>query len=251
MGKIESAAVEHAKELNELAKRLSLCALVLSSSDDDSEEDSSDEDAISDKKKRSSKSKRKNRSHKSEKKRSNRHNDYEEESSLGSTKLVTRKKVRGKSMGRTQPTRGRSRTPRDRHQSRPYRNFERRQEQTQSQLKSRQGGYEGREGNPDGYGYQTNGSHHHSWRSGPKPGTAGDYRATMKSLRGRANNIRRAMPNPRCFDDGMLHCAADNMSTTGQSIHGRSLGRYGRKTPIFHRPDIPIVKQLRLPVSSD
>ena len=78
LAKIESAAVEHARELNELAKRLSLCALVMSSSDDDSEEDSSDEDAIS-ARKRPSKSKRKSSTRKrDEKKRSNRHNDDEE-----------------------------------------------------------------------------------------------------------------------------------------------------------------------------
>ena len=68
-----------------------MCALVVSSSDDDSEEDSSDEDAVS-VKKRPSKSKRKSRSHKNEKKRSNRHKEYEEESSLGSIKLATRKR---------------------------------------------------------------------------------------------------------------------------------------------------------------
>ena len=234
-----------------MAKRLSLCALVVSSSDDDSEKDSSDEDAVS-VKKWPSESKRKSRSRKSEKKRSNRHNEHEEESSLGSTKLVPSKKVRGKSTGRPQPSRGRSRTPRDHYQSRPYHKFEGRQEQNQRRHSWRQGGYEGREGNLDEYGHQTSNGRHRFWRTAPGTGTGttGDYRATMKSLRGRANNIRRAMPNPRCFDDGMLHCAADNMSTTGQSIHGRSLGRYGRRTPIFPRPDIPIVKQLRLPVSS-
>lgn len=73
----------------------------------------------------------------------------------------------------------------------------------------------------------------------------------MTSLRGRANHIRKAIPNPRCFDGGMLHCAADNMSTTGQSVHGRSLGRYGRRATIIPRPDTPIVKQVRLPVSAD
>lgn len=234
-----------------MAKRLSLCALVVSSSDDDSEEDSSDEDAVS-VKKRPSESKRKSRSHKSEKKRSNRHNEHEEESSLGSTKLVPSKKVRGKSTGRPQPSRGRSRTPRDHYQSRPYHKFEGRQEQHQRRHSWRQGGYEGREGNLDEYGHQTSNGRHRFWRTAPGTGTGttGDYRATMKSLRGRANNIRRAMPNPRCFDDGMLHCAADNMSTTGQSVHGRSLGRYGRRAEIFPRPDAPIVKQVRLPVSS-
>lgn len=58
------------------------------------------------------------------------------------------------------------------------------------------------------------------------------------------------MPSTRCFDDGMLHCTADNMSTTGQSVHGRSLGRYGQRAAIFpRRPDAPIIKQVRLPVS--
>ena len=252
LGKIESAAVEHARELNELAKRLSLCALVMSSSDDDSEEDSSDEDAIS-AKKRPSKSKRKSSTRKrDEKKRFNRHVDDEDGSSLGSAKLVRRRKTHGKSTGRKpQSARGRSGAPRDRHQSRAHRNFEERQEQNQRRLGGRQGGYEGREENLDEYGHESSLGAHQYWRPGPGTGAGGEHRARMTGLRGRANMIRRAMPSTRCFDDGMLHCATDNMSTTGQSVHGRSLGRYGRRAAFFPRPDAPIVKQVRLPVSSD
>ena len=218
----------------------------MSSFDDDSEKDSSDEDLIS-ARKRPSKSKRKSRSHKrdDERKRSNRHDDDKDGC------IASRSKTRGKSTGRPQPARGRSETPRERHQSRPYHNFEGRQEQNQRRLSGRRGGYEGREENPDEYGHQSSGGPQHFWGPGPGTGVGGEHRARMKSLTERANEIRRAIPSTRCFDDGMLHCAADNMSPTGQSVHGRSLGRYGRSAVIFSRPDAPIVTQVWFPVSSD
>ena len=249
--KIESAAMEHAKELTNLAKRLSFCALALSSSEGDTEEDSSDEDAansvINAKKKRPPKS-QKSRSHK--KRGSNHHSDGDDGSSQGSTTIASRQKRHLKSMLRSQPSRGRSRTPRDRQPSRTYRVFEGRQEKNQSWVSSRQGGYERREGNPDERGGQNGRARHLSWRPGGISGS--DHMAGEASLRGRAKNIRNAMPRPRHhFDDNMLYCAADNISTAGQSVHGRSLGRYGRKAAPFPRPDDPIVKQLRLPVSVD
>ena len=217
-----------------MAKRLSLCALVMPSSDDDSDDDQTDVQETTVSVKKQPKLTQRGRSRK---KKSTRYSDDEDGGVYGSPRIDRR---HGKS-GKLQPPRGRSRTPRGRKQGRSQENYEGRQEHNQGRISRQLGVYEGRVGNPDGYGRQSGVSRHHCTWEPREP--------RMSHLQGRANSIRRAMPSPGRFEENMRHCPADNMSTTGQSIHGRNLGRYGRRLTTISRSDAPIVKQLRLPVS--
>jgi len=205
----------------------------MSSSDDDSDDDQTDVQETTVSVKRQPKSPQRGRSRK---KKSTRYSDDEDEEAYDSPRIDSRHNRHGKS-GKFQPPRGRSRTPRDRTHGRSQENYEGRQEHNQGRISRQLGLYGGREGNPDGYGRQSGVSRHHYTRE------------PWSHLRGQAHSVRRAMPSPGRFDENMRHCPADNMSTTGQSIHGRNLGRYGRRLTTLSRSDDPVVKQLRLPVS--
>ena len=205
----------------------------MSSSDDDSDDDQTDVQETTVSVKRQPKSPQRGRSRK---KKSTRYSDDEDEEAYDSPRIDSRQNRHGKS-GKFQPPRGRSRTPRERKQGRSQENYEGRQEHNQGRISRQLGLYGGREGNRDGYGRQSGVSRHHYTRE------------PWSHLRGQANSNRRAMPSLGRFDENMRHCPADNMSTTGQSIHGRNLGRYGRRLTTLSRSDDPVVKQLRLPVS--